>query len=348
MAPYKRANLIDSIASNAVKRTIWALIILCAVPNGTTAETGLQLTLPIACTLGTDCFIQQYTDIDPGPEARDYRCGSSTYNGHEGTDFCVMSVDAAARGVTVLASAPGRVKAMRDRVEDRLIASRAEIAALNGDECGNAVTIDHGGGWITAYCHLKRGSVRVRSGDTVAAGTPLGLVGYSGNAGFAHVHLTILKDGKIVDPFSGKAQDGTCSAPDAEMSASLWAPQLRSSLAYADAAVIAAGFAAGPVTPQDAELGPIAPPGPNSPNLVFYIRLLNVRKNDSFRMQVKGPGDFETAKQVLFDRNQAQFVVFTGKKLTTARWTAGRYEGRIEVLRGGKVIGRREAAFDLP
>lgn len=332
-----------------MRPTVWMLIILCATAQAVKAGTDIQLNLPIACTLGVDCFIQQYTDVDPGPEARDYRCGTATYDGHEGTDFRIMSLEAAARGVQVLASAPGRVRAMRDGVEDRLIASREDITALNGRDCGNAVVIDHGSGWETQYCHLKRGSVLVRSGDTVAAGAPLGLVGYSGNAQFAHVHLTVWRDRKIVDPFSGRGQDATCGVQDAEPSQSLWDVALRPGLAYADAVIIQAGFAAGPVTPQDAEHAAIPPPGAKSPALVFYARLINIRKDDSLRITASGPENFEATSSIApFDRAKADYVGFTGRKLTGERWTAGRYQGQVEVLRGGKVIGRREATLDLP
>ena len=82
-----------------MRRTVWMLIILCATAQAVKAGTDIQLNLPIACTPGVDCFIQQYTDVDPGPEARDYRCGTATYDGHEGTDFRIMSLEAAARGV---------------------------------------------------------------------------------------------------------------------------------------------------------------------------------------------------------------------------------------------------------
>ncbi len=332
-----------------MRRTVWLLIILCATAQAVKSGTGIQLNLPIACTLGVDCFIQQYTDMDPGPEARDYRCGSATYDGHEGTDFRVMSLDAAARGVPVLASAPGKVRAMRDGVQDRLIATHEDIAALKGLDCGNAVVIDHGGGWETQYCHLKRGSVRVRSGDTVASGAPLGLVGYSGKAQFAHVHLTVWHDRKIIDPFSGKGQDATCAVQDGELSASLWATALRPSLAYADAVIIQTGFAAGPVSPQDTERAAIPPPDAKSPGLIFYARLINMRKDDSVRLTASGPVDFQAASSIApFDRAKADYVGFTGKKLTGERWAAGHYQGLVEVLRGGKVIGRREAAFDLP
>ena len=86
------------------------------------ADTPPSLSLPLKCSLGKDCFIQQYTDIDPGPEARDYRCGSATYDGHKGTDFRVLSLEAAARGVPVLASAPGGSRACVTASQDRLIA----------------------------------------------------------------------------------------------------------------------------------------------------------------------------------------------------------------------------------
>lgn len=332
-----------------MKRAIWAVLCLCGTAGGALAETGIQLALPIACTLGADCFIQQYADADPGPEARDYRCGTATYDGHQGTDFRIMSLGAAARGVAVLASAPGRIKAVRDGVEDRLAASPKDVSDIAGRECGNGVVIDHGGGWETQYCHLQRGSVKARVGDAVATAAPLGLVGYSGNAQFAHVHLAVRRNGKIVDPFSGEGQNGACRAQDAELSSSLWAAALRPGLAYADAVIIEAGFAGGSVSPKDAEQGAIAAPTPTSPALVFYVRLINMRKDDSLRVTASGPGDFKAASNVApLDRTKAHYVAFAGKKLNAERWAAGRYQGQVEVLRGGKVIGRREAAFDLP
>ena len=38
----------------------------------------LELTLPILCTLGEDCFVQQYVDREPGPVAADYRMPTTT------------------------------------------------------------------------------------------------------------------------------------------------------------------------------------------------------------------------------------------------------------------------------
>ena len=331
-------------------RTALTLLFLMGLTQSAGAQSGYQLALPIDCTLGADCFIQQYVDADPGPEARDYRCGTATYDAHDGTDFRVLSLDAAARGVRVLASAPGTVKAVRDGVEDRLMVTRGgDMPASSGGECGNGVVIDHGDGWETQYCHLKQGSLRVRGGDSVLMGAPLGLVGYSGNAQFAHVHLSVRRNGSIVDPFSGKGQDGTCGAAEADLSTSLWAAALHPGLAYADAAVIEAGFAAGAVTTQNAEQGAIVAPGPMAAGLVFYVRLINMQEGDALRLTASGPGDFNVSREIApLDRAKADYVAYTGRKLGGDRWTAGRYSGEVEVLRGGKVIGQRAVTLDMP
>lgn len=326
-----------------------AVAMLCTTSGGAPAETAVQLGLPIACTLGADCFVQQYADIDPSAKAHDFRCGTATYDGHQGTDFRVLSLEAAERGVAVVASAAGRISAARDGVADRLIASRTDAAAIIGVECGNGVVIQHENGWETQYCHLKRGSVTVRTGDTIAAGAQLGLVGYSGNAQFAHVHLTVRHNGKIVDPFSGEGPSGACNAGDATLSASLWAPELHPALAYADAVIIQAGFADRPVSPEDAEKAALVPPVATSPAMVFYARLINLHKDDSLRLTATGPGSFMAASRIApLPRPKAQYVAVAGKKLTTERWPSGRYEGQVEVIRDGKIIGRRQIALELP
>ena len=183
-------------------RTLVTTIFLLMSCNAAVAgQNPPMLSLPIACNLGKDCFIQQYVDVDPGDSAKDYRCGTAVYDGHKGTDFRLLSVKAAEANVVVLAAAAGRVKAARDGMADRLTGSKQDIARLQRRDCGNGVVLDHGGGWETQYCHLKRGSIKVREGQSVTSGTPLGFVGYSGNAAFAHVHLSVRQGGRIVDPF---------------------------------------------------------------------------------------------------------------------------------------------------
>jgi hypothetical protein len=316
--------------------------------TGARAQTLPSLSLPIDCTLGKDCFIQQYTDVDPGPGVKDYRCGIAAYEGHKGTDFRVLSVKAAEAGVKVLASAAGRVKGVRDGVEDRLMATEADRLAVKDRECGNGVVLDHGGGWETQYCHMRRGTVVVKQGQTVAAGAPLGMVGYSGGAQFAHVHLSVRHNGAIVDPFLGEAIGGACLPPNVQPLSSLWQSGVQAEIGYTDGQIIETGFAAAPVDGPEVEQGGIAAPVADSPALVFYARVINMRAGDSVRMSVEGPGGFQVATPGQpVDRTKAHFIGIAGKKRSASPWPVGAYRGVAEVIRDGAVIGKAEKTLQL-
>ena len=53
---------------------------------------------------------------------------------------------------------------------------------------GNHVILDHGNGEWSLFAHFKRGSLRVKPGEKVAAGDTLGLCGNSGNSSEPHLH----------------------------------------------------------------------------------------------------------------------------------------------------------------
>jgi hypothetical protein len=57
---------------------------------------------------------------------------------------------------------------------------------------GNHVVLDLGGGVYAALAHLRRGSVRVRPGDRVAAGQQLAACGNSGNSTEPHLHFQLM------------------------------------------------------------------------------------------------------------------------------------------------------------
>lgn len=66
---------------------------------------------------------------------------------------------------------------------------------------GYRVVIDHGNEWETVYSQM--GSVKVKEGDRVEAGQPLGEVGEPGIAGTGlgpHLHFELRHRGKAVDP----------------------------------------------------------------------------------------------------------------------------------------------------
>jgi len=57
---------------------------------------------------------------------------------------------------------------------------------------GNHVVLDLGDGAYAALAHLRRGSVRVRPGDRVAAGQQLAACGNSGNSTEPHLHFQLM------------------------------------------------------------------------------------------------------------------------------------------------------------
>ncbi len=247
-----------------ILRLLTLLLALSATPAR--AEP-LSLGLPIACALGSDCWIQQYPAHGAGEGAQDYRCGHESYKGHDGTDFRVRDMSSRA---DVVASAAGRVKAARDGAADRLVRDEAGRAAVKGRECGNGVVIDHGGGWETQYCHMRKGSVAAKPGDAVEAGAKLGEIGASGDAGFAHVHLTVRQNGKPLDPFDGGPATGAACGIKGTP---LWSLQAAAALAKDGSSdLIETGFHHGKVdlrTLKPARSGPQIPPktGPRSPSI---------------------------------------------------------------------------------
>ncbi|MDQ0471766.1 M23 family metallopeptidase [Labrys wisconsinensis] len=308
------------------------------------------LGLPLDCTVGQTCFVQQYVDHDPGPGVLDYRCGAQTYDGHDGVDIRLLSARAAEAGVRVLAPMAGRIKALRNDMPDHLVATEADRAAVARRECGNGVVLTGPDGWEVQLCHMRQGSVSVRVGDEVAAGAPLGLVGSSGMAAFAHVHMTVRRAGTVLDPFTAGPMADKPACPAGPAAASLWSAAAAAQLAYRDGAIIETGFAAAPVSPGELELrgGAVDGPASASPALIFYGRFINLKAGDRVRLTLTGPAGF--AASTLSDpleRSKATYVSFVGKKRTQPAWPAGRYLGRVEIVRDGQVAESREGAYEL-
>ena len=84
-------------------------------------------------------------------------------------------------GTPILACAPGKVV-----LADELYFS------------GKVVYINHGAGVFTAYLHMSK--IDVESGQTVAGGQVIGLVGATGRVTGPHLHLSLLVQGVAVDP----------------------------------------------------------------------------------------------------------------------------------------------------
>lgn len=296
-----------------------------------------RLGLPLACDPGLSCWIANYVDHDESEGVRDYACGTATYNGgdgaaHNGTDFAIRDLAAMREGVPVLAAAAGTVAAVRDGVDDVAADSPAARRRVAGIECGNGVVVDHGDGWSTQYCHLRKGSVAVRGGDTVAPGQTLGLVGLSGFTEYPHVHLSVRKGGAVVDPFVGESATGRCGPGDAP----LWSPEVMAKLPYGPTALYNAGFADEVPKWDRAEAGayqrPLARAGAV---LVVWAAAFNVREGDRFHIAIFGPDGRVIAKEATkpFAKHQARRFEFIGKRTPPEGWPAGKYVGTVRALR---------------
>ncbi len=290
----------------------------------------LDLALPVDCTLGETCYIQQYFDHDTTTAWGDFTCGTLAYDGHDGTDFAVPTRADMSGGVPVLAAAPGTVAGIRDGVEDF-------APKMTGKECGNGVVVDHGGGWQTQYCHMRMGSVRVKMGDAVDTGTPLGLIGQSGMAEFPHVHLAVRKDGVEVDPFAPTASNSCDLARAGTARDDLWLPEIT----YQAGGIIGAGFATQMPEFEAVKSGLSSPTNlpATSSALVLWVYVFGAKAGDAIVFDISGPEGRIMAERVALEKNQALLFRAIGRKMRGAGWPVGAYAGTARLMRGAEKLG---------
>ena len=65
---------------------------------------------------------------------------------------------------------------------------------------GNYVIINHGNGYQSLYGHMAK--ITVKKGQSVDQTSKIGLVGSTGYSTGPHLHFTVYKNGKLVDPLS--------------------------------------------------------------------------------------------------------------------------------------------------
>ncbi|GAB3764946.1 M23 family metallopeptidase [Ramlibacter monticola] len=318
------------------------LAVLLASPLAAAQGVAPSLALPIQCRPGVDCEIQNYVDRDPGPGARDYQCGTRSYEGHDGIDFRLPSLVRQRQGVAVLAAADGQVARVRDGVADVSVRATG-TSAVQGRECGNGVVIRHEGGFETQYCHLARGSIVVKAGDPVRAGDVIARVGLSGRTEYPHLHFTVREGRAIVDPFAYGAAEGACRS-----GRSLWRPELREALAYKPRSVLNTGFATQPLGIDAIDEEP-ALPTPEAAVLVAYARAIGLKAGDVQTLTLTGPEGVELASSTArpLPRDQAQSMVFAGVRRPAGGWPRGRYRGEYLVRQGGETVLRQVFDFTL-
>lgn len=315
-----------------------------APPPVVVGERPIALALPIDCTPGADCWIVNYVDVDPSEARQDYRCGQMSYDGHKGTDIALANEARIQDTVPVLAAAAGKVLGTRDGEPDAGTAGMAAAKAA-GKECGNGVRIDHGDGWATQYCHLRKGSVLVQPGQEVEVGQTLGAVGLSGMTQFPHVHISLVHDGEVIDPFRGIAGAERCGLGKQP----LWDDETLRDLAALQAPVLldASFFDALPdedaVASGEASRTTLAP---DAGAVVAWFRAAGVAPGDTGRVVITAPdGSVVIDETATFDRHQAAVYRAFGIRNSPERFPdglpLGDWKAHVVLMRDGEETGER-------
>lgn len=308
-----------------------AFALVAGLSGAAAAQEAPRFALPVDCEIGTVCTIQNYVDMEPGPEARDQTCGPLTYDGHGGVDFRVPTMVEMRDGVAVVAAAAGVVKGRRDGMED-ISVREVGRESLQGRDAGNGVVIDHGNGWETQYSHMRRGSVAVQVGQQVAAGDKLGLIGLSGNTEFPHLHFSVRHNGVKLDPFTGLEPGAGCG----KASESLWQDATRQLLDYQAGGLLAAGFSDRKVELDELIDGAARETTlpDSSPVLAFWAVAWGLRGGDNESITLLAPDGSVVAETTnAIPRDKAQWYSLIGRKVRGESWPAGTYRGLYKVTR---------------
>lgn len=304
------------------------------------APPGGGFSLPIKCTLDRNCWIVNLPDDGRGDKVTDYRCGNRTYNGHEGTDFGIRDFLAVDEGVDVIATADGIVTAARDGTPDRYLHNAETQRLIGRKACGNAVIVQHVGGWESLYCHMRKGSIVVKPGDRVARGDKLGLVGMSGRTQFPHVHVEFRQNERTLDPFTGRPVEDGCKADGH----SLWLPE--AGVHYPGLALYAAGFVDHEPLPEriwSTARSPVSMVR-HAPALVLWAAMFGVERGDVLRLKIVDPkGRTLASRDVKIDRHRARMMAYVGRPLEPLGWQTGKWRGEatLERRENGRLHSQR-------
>ncbi len=310
---------------------LWQLLfiaLLCCQPAFAAPP---ALELPVRCLPGQDCFIQNYFDHGPGSGGVDYACGHLSYDGHTGTDFRLLGMEAMHQGVAVVAVASGVVAGLRDGEPDIPVMIRPGEPDSGKHAAGNAVRIDHGDGWETQYSHMRKGSVVVYVGQQVRAGDQLGMVGLSGNTAFPHVDFTVRYRGHAVDPFAPSGESNCAASAD-----SLWKPEVLDTLRYIPTGILLAGWANETPDWNKARNGEYPTPGNDAAALVFWVEVFGVQAGDRQTFEMFGPqGERLLTSKTVIPSNKAIWLGYAGKPRPPQGWAAGAYRAEYRLERNG-------------
>jgi hypothetical protein len=115
---------------------------------------------------------------------------------HNGTDLVPGSV-----GVNsgIIAIGGGVVESVKDTVRITLPLT-PQSNWSHPDVLGNIVRIRHNNRFVSRYCHLAFGSIRVKPGDRVEKGQIIAAIGNTGLSTAPHLHFEVWDNGNRINP----------------------------------------------------------------------------------------------------------------------------------------------------
>jgi murein DD-endopeptidase MepM/ murein hydrolase activator NlpD len=100
-------------------------------------------------------------------------------------------------GQPVLAPADGTVVAV---VNDIAANTPGALPSDPGDIAGNHIVLQIGEAAYLFLAHMQEGSIAVKEGDVITAGTHVGLAGNTGNSSQPHLHIHVQNEPDITSP----------------------------------------------------------------------------------------------------------------------------------------------------
>ena len=322
---------------------MWQFLFIILLRCQSAFATPLTLDLPIRCSPGRDCFIQNYFDHDPGLGWADYACGHLSYDGHTGTDFRLPGMEAMRKGIAVVAAANGVVVGLRNDEPDVPAMVHPGKPETGKHAAGNAVRIDHGDGWETQYSHMRQNSVTVHMGQQVRAGDQLGMVGLSGNTEFPHLDFTLRHHGHAVDPFAPSSENTCAAGAD-----SLWKSETLSVLHYIPTGILLAGWASEAPDWNKARNGEYHAPDANTAVLVFWVEIFGVQSGDRQIFKMFDPqGKQLLTSESIIPGNKAVWRAYAGKRHPSHQWAAGTYHAEYRLERNRVPVVAMERLLEI-
>ena len=274
-----------------------------------TRALAIQLENPLDCELGDNCWISNLPRHHWQNRQVDFRCGPNTYRDHKGTDFALKDYKQMQKGVKVLAPFDGVVRGLRDNITDISVKDVGK-GAVEGIECGNGIVISNGE-YEAQLCHLKKKSLTVVKGQSIKAGEVLGLVGLSGNTEYPHLHMSLRKNSRELDPFYGEL-DSCGLTPK-----SMWKDAQKMDEHAKTGVVYNYGFTFKEADARKIRSGEYTHIQPNRPEaIVGFVDIFSVNKGDEIILSIVDSSNATIIKRKhKFSKYQARYFFFVGKKL---------------------------------